>query len=73
MARLPFYPLNRILALAKEQGLVKEYPSKLLLALTMGQLTYILKISTQDILVMNEEIMAAVSKSCWDAIRRYSK
>ncbi len=73
MARLPFYPLNRILTLAKEQGVVKEYPIKILFALTMGQLIFILKMSTQDLLVLNQETMAVVSESCWDAIRKHSE
>lgn len=67
----PFpYPLNLILNKAIAQEVVKDYPLQLLDALTMGQLTFILKHTAQGLLELNDELISCVVKSCWDSIRR---
>ncbi len=62
------YPINRILIKGKEQGIVKDIPLQMLIALTMGPIIFILKRSAQGFIELDEELSNRLTESCWDAI-----
>lgn len=64
------YPLNRIISQAQQQEIVKDLPLQLLIALTMGPLTFILKHSAQGFLQLTPYYIDEIAKSCWNSIRR---
>lgn len=65
-----FYPLNVILAEAKKQGVVKNLPLQLLAGMTLGQLVFIVRDVAQGLLELNDDVIAALTRSCWDAIKK---
>lgn len=64
------YPMNRILLLGKERGVIKDFPLQVLIALAMGPITFILKHSAQGFVELDEELIILIAESCWDAIAR---
>lgn len=69
-AKPHLYPLNRIIGQAYQQGLLKDLPLEVLIGLTMGPLTFMLKHSGQGFFELNKQIIAEISDSCWSAITR---
>lgn len=63
-----FYPLNRILLEAKREKTVKDLPIQLLIALTMGQLTFIVKHASQGFLELRADNINQIAACCWDAV-----
>ena len=64
------YPINRILMNGKEQGIVKDFPLQMLIALAMGPIMFILKHSAQGFIELDDELTTRLGESCWDAIRK---
>lgn len=64
------YPMNRILLKGKEQGIVKDFPLQMLIALAMGPIMFILKHSAQGFIELDDELTTRLAESCWDAIRK---
>lgn len=62
------YPMNRILMKGKEQGLLKDFPLEMLIALAMGPIMFILKHSAQGFIELDDELTTRLAASCWDAI-----
>ncbi|WP_163338697.1 TetR/AcrR family transcriptional regulator [Desulfopila sp. IMCC35008] len=62
------YPLNRILNQAIEQNLLKDLPFEVLVGLTMGTLSFMLKHSGQGFFKLNKPLIAEIADSCWNAI-----
>lgn len=62
------YPMNRILMGGKEQGVVKDFPLQVLIALAMGPIMFILKHSAQGFMELDEELINRLAESCWEAI-----
>jgi len=64
------YPINRILVKGKEQGLIKDLPLQMLIALATGPIMFILKHSGQGFIELDDELKIHLAQSCWDAIRK---
>lgn len=64
------YPMNRILFKGKEQGVLKDFPLQLLIALAMGPIMFILKHSAQGFIELDDELTTRLAESCWDAIAK---
>lgn len=63
------YPLNRIIRMGIEQKRLRKIPLQVLISLTMGPLTFILKQSAQGFFDLDEILIAEIAESCWAAIR----
>jgi len=64
------YPMNRILMGGKDQGIIKDFPLQMLIALAMGPLMFILKHSAQGFIELDNELTTRLAESCWDALRK---
>lgn len=64
------YPLNRIIARATEKNLLRDLPFEVLVGLTMGTLSFMLKHSGQGFFELNKPLIAEIANSCWNAISR---
>lgn len=67
------YPMNRILVNGKEQGVVKDFPLQVLIALAMGPIMFILKHSAQGFMELDEDLITRLGKSCWEAISKHKQ
>lgn len=62
------YPMNRILMNGKEQGVLKDFPLQVLIALAMGPMMFIVKHSAQGFMELDDELITRLAESCWEAI-----
>lgn len=63
-------PLSRLFEVAKTQQIVKELPSFVLGALTIGPLIGLLRDIHSGLIPYDPDMMRRVVEACWDAVKR---
>jgi AcrR family transcriptional regulator len=64
------YPINRIIQDGLGQGAVKKMPLVVLIGLTMGPITFLMKNASEGHFSLTKELIDSISQSCWAAVRR---
>ncbi|GAK60069.1 transcriptional regulator, TetR family [Candidatus Vecturithrix granuli] len=63
-------PLIRLFEIARTQQIVKDLPSFVLGALTIGPIIWLLRDIHSGLIPYNPEMMRSVVEACWDAVKR---
>ena len=69
-ARPLFYPLNEIIAQAREEGILKEMPLQILALMTISTLVFVVNDSALGLVKVDEKVASSIGIACWDAVKK---
>lgn len=69
-ARPLFFPLNLILAQAKQEQQLKDLPLQLHALMTISTLVFIVRDAALGLLILNNELRSSIATACWDGVRK---
>lgn len=69
-ARPLFYPLNQIIAQAREEKRLKEMPLQLLALMTISTLVFVVNDTTLGLVDVDQQMASSIGTACWDALKK---
>ncbi|BHH85130.1 TetR/AcrR family transcriptional regulator [Desulforhopalus sp. 52FAK] len=69
LARPFFFPLNMILAKAREEGRLKDMPLQVHGLMTISSLVFLGNDVALGLVTLDKELITSIARACWDAIK----
>lgn len=63
-------PLEQVFAAGQAQGVIKELPQVVLIALTIGPIIFLVKDSISGLIQLDETTINSTLAACWDAVKK---